>query len=120
MNIAFPFDFDAHGRTGSCGDEAHIRQMIELLLFTTPGERVNRPDFGCGLMHAVFAANGPEIAAALEFNARAALQRYLGDVIDVSRLSATADEAVLLVEIDYVIRRTGESRCDRFAPEPAP
>ncbi len=120
MDIAFPLRFDSHGRTAGCDEARHVRDMIEQLLFTMPGERVNRPDFGCGLMHAVFAANGPEIAAALEFNARAALQRYLGDVIDVTRLSATADEAVLLVEIDYVIRRTGETRCDRFAPEPAP
>jgi phage baseplate assembly protein W len=115
MNIAFPLRFDARGRTAECDDARHVRDMIEQLLFTMPGERVNRPDFGCGLMHAVFAANGPEIAAALEFNARAALQRYLGEVIEVTRLTAAADEAVLLVEIDYVIRRTGESRCERVA-----
>jgi phage baseplate assembly protein W len=115
MNIAFPLRFDARGRTAECDEAAHVRDMIEQVLFTMPGERVNRPDFGCGLMHAVFSANGPEIAAALEFNARAALQRYLGDVIEVTRLAASAEEAVLLVEIDYVIRRTGESRSEQIA-----
>ena len=120
MNIAFPLRFDSRGRTAECDHPRHVRDMIEQLLFTMPGERVNRPEFGCGLMHAVFAANGPEIAAALEFNTRAALQRYLGDVIDVRRLSAIADEAVLLVEIDYVIRSTGETRCDTFGPGAAP
>ncbi|HYI65210.1 MAG TPA: GPW/gp25 family protein [Allosphingosinicella sp.] len=114
MNIAFPLRFDSHGRTAECDVSRHVRNMIEQLLFTLPGERVNRPEFGCGLMHAVFAANGPEIAAALEFNARAALERHLGDVIDVRRLSATADEAVLLVEIAYVIRSNGETRYDEF------
>jgi phage baseplate assembly protein W len=120
MNISYPLRFDSSGRTARCDEARHVREMIEQLLFTMPGERVNRPDFGCALMHAVFAANSPELAAALEFNTRAALQRFLGDVIDVKRLSATADEAVLLVEIDYVIRRTGEVRCDEFSPGAAP
>lgn len=115
MNIAFPLRFDSSGRTAQCDEARHVRDMIEQLLLTMPGERVNRPDFGCGLMHAVFAANSPELAAALEFSTRAALQRFLGDVIDVRRLSATADEAVLRVEIDYLIRRTGEARCDEFS-----
>ena len=114
MNIAFPLRFDPGGRTAECDYARHVRNMIEQLLFTMPGERVNRPDFGCGLMHAVFAANGPEIAAALEFNARAALQRHLGDVIEVTRLTATGEDAVLEVSIDYVIRSTGESRCERI------
>lgn len=120
MNVAFPLRFDSRGRTAECGEERHVRDMIEQLLFTRPGERVNRPDFGCGLMHAVFAANSPELAAAIEFNTRAALQRYLGDVIDVRRLAVTADEAVLLVEIDYLIRRTGQAVTGEFTYGAAP
>ncbi|HEX8448120.1 MAG TPA: GPW/gp25 family protein [Allosphingosinicella sp.] len=115
MNVAFPLRFDSGGRTARCDEARHVRDMIEQLLFTMPGERVNRPDFGCGLMHAVFTANSPELAVAIEFTTRAALQRFLGDVIDVRRLSATAEEAVLRVEIDYVIRRTGEVRCDEIS-----
>jgi phage baseplate assembly protein W len=91
MDIAFPLRFDARGRTAECDEARHVRDMIEQLLFTMPGERVNRPDFGCGLMHAVFAANGPEIAAALEYNTRAALQCYLGDIIE--KTSARYHEA---------------------------
>jgi hypothetical protein len=120
MNVAFPLRFDSSRRTARCDDARHVRDMIEQLLFTMPGERVNRPDFGCGLMHAVFAANSPELAAALEFGTRAALQRFLGDVIDVRRLSATADDSMLRVEIDYVIRRSGEVRCDEFSSGATP
>ena len=58
--------------------------MIEQLLFTNPGERVNRPDFGSGLLQMVFAPNSPELAAALQFTTQAALQRYLGDLIDLA------------------------------------
>ena len=67
MNIDFPFHFDGRGRTAATGDDDHVRDMIEQLLFTSPGERVNRPDFGSGLLQLVFAPNSPELAAALQF-----------------------------------------------------
>ena len=76
MNIDFPFHFDGRGRTAATDDDDHIRDMIEQLLFTSPGERVNRPDFGSGLLQMVFAPNSPELAAALQFTTQAALQRY--------------------------------------------
>jgi phage baseplate assembly protein W len=114
MQIDFPFHFDAAGRTAATDDADHVRDMIELLLFTRPGERVNRPDFGSGLMHAVFAPNSPELATALEFTTRAALQRYLGDVIEVLALSLQADDAALRVELRYALRRTGELRNQSF------
>ena len=59
MNIDFPFHFDARGRTATPPTTDHIRDMIEQLLFTAPGERVNRPDFGSGLLQMVFAPNSP-------------------------------------------------------------
>ena len=64
--------------------------MIEQLLFTNPGERVNRPDFGSGLLQLVFAPNSPELAAALQFTLQAALERWLGDVIEVRELEVTS------------------------------
>jgi len=88
--------------------------MIELLLFTRPGERVNRPDFGSGLMQMVFAPNSPELAAALQYTTQAALQRYLGDVIDVQALEVTAEEATLTVKLRYALKRTGEQRQETF------
>lgn len=107
MHIAFPYRFDARGHTAEADDDAHIRQMIEQLLLTRPGERVMRPDFGSGLYQAVFAPNSPELATALEFTTRAALQRYLGDVIEVRALRIVAEEERLLVSLDYLIRASG-------------
>jgi uncharacterized protein len=45
MNLDFPYHFDARGRTAAIDDAGHIRDMVEQLLFTNPGERVNRPDW---------------------------------------------------------------------------
>ena len=114
MNIAFPFDFDGRGRTASCGDDRHVRDMIEMLLFTTPGERVNRPDFGCGLLPLVFAPNSPEVAAALEFTVQAALEHWLGDLIEVRELDVTSDDASLRIVLRYLVRSSGEEQVADF------
>lgn len=114
MNIAFPFGMNPLGRTEEVGHPAHVRQMIELLLFTRPGERVNRPEFGSGLMHLVFAPNSPELAAALQYTTQAALQRYLGDVIEVQALEVTSEEAKLTVFLRYALKSTGEVREETF------
>lgn len=108
MNIAFPLHFDRRGHTATRGDDAHIRDMIELLLFTNPGERVNRPDFGTGLLQLVFAPNSPELAAALQFTVQAALDRWLGDLIEVRALNVTSDDAQVTVDLAYAVRRTGD------------
>src|SRR3954471_23141297 len=107
MNIDFPFHFDQTGRTDSTDDADHIRDMVEQLLFTNPGERVNRTDFGSGLLQMVFAPNSPEVAAALQFTTEAALQRWLGDLIEVLALQVTSEDAKLQVTVQYRIRRTG-------------
>src|SRR5881397_2831086 len=114
MNIAFPFHLDPRGRTATAGDDDHILQMIEQLLFTNPGERVNRPDFGSGLLQMVFAPNSPELASALQFTVQAALRRYLGDVIDLQQLTVTAEDATLTVTVSYVVRQTQEARTETF------
>ena len=110
MNIAFPFHFDSRGQTASAGDNDHILQMIEQLIFTNPGERVNRPDFGSGLLQLIFAPNSPELAATVQFTLRAALQHWLGDVIDVQELEVQAIDSALTVDLKYVVRLTGESQ----------
>ena len=114
MNIDFPLHFDARGSTATTDDGNHVRDMIEQFLFTSPGERVNRPDFGSGLLQLVFAPNSTELAAALQFTVQAGLQRWLGDVIDVQKVEVTCVEATLEVLIQYVIRRTGQERSDTF------
>jgi len=114
MNIAFPFAFDASGRTATASDTEHISDMIEQLLFTSPGERVNRPDFGSGLLQMVFAPNSTELAAALQFTTQAAVQRALGDLIDLQQLTVTAQDATLSVTVNYVIRATQQSQTGTF------
>ena len=114
MNIDFPFHFDGRGRTASTSDDDHIRDMIEEFLFTNPGERVNRPDFGSGLLQMVFEPNSPEVASALQFTVQAGLQQWLGDLIEVRTLEVTSDETRLTVALSYAVRRTGELRTDTF------
>ena len=114
MNIDFPFHFDSRGRTATTDDDDHIRDMIEQLLFTNPGERVNRPDFGSGLLQLVFAPNSPELAAALQFTMQAALQRWLGDLIEVQHLQVTSEDSTLRVLLQYVVRRTSQTQTAQF------
>jgi len=114
MNIDFPFRFDRRGGTATADDEKHVRDMIEELLFTNPGERVNRPDLGSGVMQLVFAPNSPELAAALQFTMQAALQRWLGDLIEVQKLEVTSEDSTLNIEIQYALRRTNQSTTVRF------
>lgn len=114
MNIDFPFHFDNLGRTGATSDDDHVRDMIEQFLFTNPGERVNRPDFGSGLLQLVFAPNSPELAAALQFTVQAGLQQWLGDVIAVQALDVTSEDSTLHVQLQYTVLRTGERRTDTF------
>ncbi len=114
MNIDFPFRFDKRGRTAAASDEQHLNGMIEQLLFTNPGERVNRPDFGSGVMQLVFAPNSVELAAALQFTMQAALQRWLGDLIQVQTLEVTSQDATLSIDIQYSIRQTNQSVAVQF------
>ena len=115
MNIDFPFHIGADGRTATTDDADHVRDMIELLLFTQAGERVMRPAFGTGLMQLVFAPNSPELAAALQLTVQAALDRWLGSVIEIRDLRVEAIEAELRVTLAYALRNTGESRMETFA-----
>jgi phage baseplate assembly protein W len=88
--------------------------MIEQLLFTNPGERVNRPDFGSGMRQLVFAPNSPELAATVQFTMQAALQRYLGDVIDLQDLTVTSEDSTLRVSVAYVVRATSQAATAEF------
>jgi phage baseplate assembly protein W len=120
MDVAFPYALDREGRTASVGRDAHVRQMLEQLLFTRPGERVMRPDFGCGLADLLFGPNSPELAAAVGLTCRTAVNQWLGDVIDVAELTVTADDSKLFVRISYVVRSTGEAVATTMsAPRPS-
>ncbi len=114
IHIRHPLGFDKRGRTAATGHAEHVRALVEQLLFTSPGERVNRPDFGGGLRPLVFAPNSLELAAALQFAIQANLQRWLSDLIEVRGLVVHPEDESLHVEVGYVLRRTGETRTERF------
>jgi phage baseplate assembly protein W len=120
MNIDYPYHFDARGRTAETGYEDHIRDMIEQVLFTSPGERVNRPTFGSGLMQLVFAPNSDELAAATQLLVQGALQQWLGHLIQVQAVEVRSEDASLLVTVKYVVTRTQEQRVTEFRREDAP
>jgi uncharacterized protein len=109
-DIAFPFRIDRRGRTAVAGYDDHVRDLIEQLLFTSPGERVMRPSFGCGLADLTFEPNSPELAGALEAAMHAAIQHWLGDLIELEALDVAGDDAAVHVQVRYVVRRTGARR----------
>ncbi|WP_327351813.1 GPW/gp25 family protein [Streptomyces sp. NBC_01304] len=113
-DFAFPFRVDRRGRTAHADHDEHVRDLIEQLLFTSPGERVMRPDFGCGLLDLVFSPNSPELTSTLELSVQAALQRWLGDLIEVEALDMESDENVVRVFLAYAVRATGTRRDDVF------
>ena len=105
MEVDFPFRFDSHGRTASTTRLDHIRDLIEQVLFTSPGERVMRPDFGSGLLGLVFEPNSSTLAATSQMLVHAALQQHLGHLIAVQGVEVSAEEATLRVEVRYVVLR---------------
>lgn len=113
-DIAFPFHADRRGRTAHAAHGDHVHDLIEQLLFTTPGERVMRPDFGCGLLDLVFAPNSPELVSSLELSVQASLQRWLGDLIDVVALDVVSADDTVRVHLSYVLRATGIRTDDVF------
>ncbi|MER5491466.1 GPW/gp25 family protein [Streptomyces sp. NPDC002454] len=114
IDIDVPFRVDRRGRTADVGYDGHVRDMIESVLFTSPGERVMRPDFGCGLMDLVFEPNSPELAATLQLAVHAQLERWLGDVIQIEAVVVESDDNVLRVRVAYVLRATGDRRTETF------
>jgi phage baseplate assembly protein W len=113
-NIAFPFRFDGGGRTAQTTDDDHIRDLIQQVLFTSPGERLNRPTFGTGLMQLIFAPNSNELATATQFLVQGALQQQLGDLIQIEDVRVESDDATLKVTVGYVVRRTQQRRVSEF------
>ena len=116
----FPLTFDERGRSAVTDADNHVRDLIHLVLFTSPGERVNRPEFGCGVKQLLFAPLSDTLVAATEQLIHGALIRWLDPVISLEKVETTANEATLEIKISYVRRETGERREDVFRhPVPA-
>jgi phage baseplate assembly protein W len=111
----FPFRVDETGRTATTDVDDHVRDMIYQVLFTSPGERVDLPNFGCGLLQLVFAPNSDTLAAATQLLVQGSLQKWLGDVIQVEKLLVTNNDSQLIVSLVYTRRDTGEQLQTEFA-----
>lgn len=113
-NIAFPYSFDSRGRTAEAPRGAHVRDMIEQLLFTSPGERVNRPDFGSGVFQLLFAPNSVEVAATTQALVQSALQQWLGDIIQVDSVVVESVDSTLQVTVVFIDRRDQQQQIEQF------
>jgi uncharacterized protein len=115
-HLDFPFHIDGRGRSAEVEDDAHIRDLIYQVLFTNPGERVNRPDFGCGVRQLVFMPNSDALAAATQLVVQGSLQRWLENVIRVESVSVEAVDSELRVAVVYSKLTGGGPRRDVFTP----
>lgn len=114
MNVAFPYRYDSRGRTAEADVERHVRDMIEQLLFTSPGERVNRPTFGTGVDQLVFAPNSLEIGATTQLLVESALQQWLGDVIQVEAVLVENVDSTLRITVQYTLRASQQQQVAQF------
>lgn len=108
------FHFAGDGRTATTDRDDHVRDLIFQVLFTNPGERVNLPEFGCGLRELVFMPNSDVLATATQFLVHGALDRWLDGVITVNDVRVEADDERLIVDVAYTRLDTGERNRDRF------
>jgi phage baseplate assembly protein W len=104
-NFPFPLAVRSDGLIAVEGNgDTSLRGRVLQVLFTAPGERVNLPEFGCGLFDLVFDPNNEILAAATRFTIGQALMRWLGDEIIVSGVGVAALDETITIEIVYARR----------------
>jgi phage baseplate assembly protein W len=113
--IAAPLRFDGRGRTAETPADEHLRDLIEAVLLTSPGERVMRPTFGSGLLQLAFTPNSDQLAAALQVLVQGGLQSNLGDLIEVANVTVAHDDGTLTISVAYTVRSTGQATTTTFA-----
>jgi uncharacterized protein len=104
--LSFPFRLAPDGRVANSKIDSHVKELIIQLLFTNPGERVNLPEFGCGLMNIVFEGNTEGLASQVKFMITQALNRWLGDIITVEDIVTESKEGELRIEVIYTRKDT--------------
>jgi Bacteriophage baseplate protein W len=114
MIIAYPFSITDEGLVATSGYSQHIEQLIEQILFTMPGERVNLPDFGTGITRLIFDPGNAEMVSATQFLIQGALQQWLGNLIQVQTVQVVAEDSTLNVTIHYVVKQTSQLRVANF------
>lgn len=113
-HLDFPYHFDGRGRSAEASDANHIRDLIEQVLFTSPGERVMRPDFGSGILALLFEPNSTTLAATTQLLVQGALQQHLGHLIAVNSVAVQSDDGTLRVNIEYSLLRDGSQQRASF------
>jgi phage baseplate assembly protein W len=112
--VDFPFHIDWKGTAATTSRQKHVRNLLEQLLFTSPGERINRPLFGCGLDQALFRPNSEILAETARVTTEASIQQWLGHLIRLESLSIVAAENVLTVQVSYHLLNDGETNTATF------
>lgn len=115
MHVKFPFSIDRAGRVASTDNyDEHIVELIEQVLFTAPGERVNRPDFGCGILQLVFQPENSQLATTTSAMIQASLSKWLGALIRVVNVTGQTIDSELLVTVEYTVLQTGKPSVATF------
>lgn len=114
MSLSFPYQIDARGHTAVRSGDDHIRDLIAQVLFTNPVERVNRPTFGSGLRGLLFAPNNGALVAAVQHTVQAALQQWLGELVQIEAVKAETEESTVTVTVQYLIRRSQQRQIAQF------
>src|SRR3954454_15137096 len=111
-SIHYPFAIDKG--LGTLAEEPdysqHVEQMIKQILFTNPGERINRPDFGCGIRRMVFAPNSDVTANVTQVMIHQALEKWMGNLIEVADVKTNANNETLEIKIVYILKARQERR----------
>lgn len=111
----FPYAVDRDGRTATTDLSDHVRDLVEQVLLTAPGERVMRPDFGSGVGEMVFETGGPELAATAQYLVQGALEQWLGEVIEVRSVEVDLVDAAVLITVTYVVLATQATEVARIS-----
>lgn len=106
MTLDYPWSIDRRGRTAATSYDEHIRDLVEQVLLTAPGERVMRPDFGAGLLAMVFEPGGPEAAISAQYLVQSALDQVLSDLLTTQQVTVDVIDSALLISVDYIVLRT--------------
>jgi phage baseplate assembly protein W len=106
--MSFPFRVTELGAAALSSRRQVVREALEQLLLTIPGERVNRPNFGCGIQRLVFDGTDPLALATAEYVITTSIRDHLSDLIRLDAVRVTVEEATVLVDILYTVVGTGE------------
>lgn len=108
MWLDYPFHVGKEGSIAVADADKHLRDGIEQVLFTNPGERVNLPEFGCGIRNFIFAGNSDILAATMQFTVMQSLERWMGNVITVDQVNVRSIDETLYIDIVFTKKETQE------------